>query len=227
MNNDPRNFMMRPAYVALILSTCVSPTLARAETMVASSLEWLTCEAEVVVVGRVERIVSTRGPGDVVYDDCTVAVAEIISGKLSSDRLVLCLRTLSAESPARAWLRSPDAMLLFLSRSQGHGSEKHLDGQFVPTSQQFPLSVFDLAAPGQYALDVRFNVLRDRNAILATCRSTAARLADHLRRNPAGSVEAERVETPVSSPAWNALYAGSACYLKAPKFMPSGLPKKP
>jgi hypothetical protein len=208
--------------LALIVATCVFPTLARAETTVGSSVEWLTCEATVVVVGRVERIVTTRGPGDVFYDDCTVEVTEIIKGKVEGGRLVFCLRTLSAESPAKAWMKSPEPVLLFLSTSERHGSEKHLDGMLVPTSLQVPLSVIDLAAPGKYVLDARFRVLADQKAILETCRKIAAQLADHLKRNPGGKVEARQLEAPLSSEAWRSLYAGSACYVKAPVFVAKG-----
>jgi hypothetical protein len=214
--------MGRFALFALIVSSCVFPTVCRAETIIGSSVEWLTCEAEVVVIGRVERIVTTRGPGDVFYDDCTVEVKEIIKGKVEGGRLVFCLRTLSAESPAKAWMKSPEPVLLFLSPSERHGSEKHLDGMLVPTSHQIPLSVIDLAAPGKYVLDARFKVLTDQKAILETCRKTAAQLADHLKRNPGGGVEAKQLEAPVSSEAWRSLYAGSACYVKAPVFVAKG-----
>ncbi len=214
--------MARIPLLALIVAMCVFPTLARAETTVGSSVEWLNCEADVVVVGRVERIVTTRGPGDVFYDDCTVEVKEIIKGKVEDARLVFCLRTLSAKSPAKAWMKSQEPVLLLLSRSKRHGSEKHLDGMLVPTSHQFPLSVIDLAAPGKYVLDARFKVLTNQKAILETCRKTAAQLADHLKRNPGGRVEARQLEAPLSSEAWRSLYAGSACYVKAPVFVAKG-----
>jgi hypothetical protein len=182
----------------------------------------LTCEADVVVVGSIAKIVTTRGPGSVLYDDCTVAVKETIRGKVEDKQLVFCLRTLSTESPARVWMKSQEPILLFLSKSKGHGSEKHLDDMLVPTSHQFPLSVIDLAAPGKYVLDARFKVLADQKAILETCRKTATQLADHIKRNPGGKVEAKQSEAPISSEAWTSLYGGSSCYVKVPVFLAQG-----
>jgi hypothetical protein len=195
----------------------------RAETVVASSLEWLTCQADVVVVGRLTRIVTSRGPGSVVYDDCTVAVEEIIKGQVAHRRLVFCFRDLSKESPARAWMMSEQPLLLFLSRSTDHGSEKHLDGMLVPTSRQFPLSVIDLAAPGkEVIIDRQFHVLSAKAAILETCRQTAKALTAHLDRNgmaPGAKVEVVRLEVGPDREAWRSLYNGSGCLLEVPAFM--------
>jgi hypothetical protein len=208
--------------LALIFAMCVFPTPARAETIVGSSVEWLTCEADAVVVGSIEKIVTTRGAGDVFYDDCTVRVKETIRGQVEDNQLVFCLRTLSTESPARAWMKSQEPVLLFLSKSKGHGSEKHLDDMLVPTSHQFPLSVIDLAAPGKYVLNKEFKVLAEQKAILETCRKTAEQLTDHIKRNPGVRVEEKHAEAPISSEAWTSLYAGSGCYVKVPVFLAKG-----
>jgi hypothetical protein len=212
--------MARSALVALAGLLSVFAITARAETVVGSSVEWLTCASDVVVAGRVERIVTTRGAGDVFYDDCTIVVQEVIKGKVEGDRLVFCLRTLSAESAAKAWMKSREPILLFLSKSVGHGSEKHLDNMLVPTSHQVPLSVIDLAAPGKFVLDTRFKVLTDKKVILDTCRKAAEQLAEHLKQNPGGNVTAAQLEVPPSSEAWGSLYAGSACFINAPAFGP-------
>jgi hypothetical protein len=214
--------MARSALVALAAWLWVFPITAQAETIVGSSVEWLTCASEVVVAGSIERTVTTRGPGDVFYDDCTVVVQEVIKGKIEGNRLVFCFRTLSADSTVKGWMKSTEPILLFLAKSKGHGSEKHLDNMLVPTSHQFPLSVINLAAPGKYVLDTRFAVLTDKKAILETCRKTAKQMADHLKRNPEGRVEARQLEVPLSSDAWRSLYAGSDCYVKAPVFVAKG-----
>jgi hypothetical protein len=209
--------MSRAAVIALAL-VWVSPATVAAETIVASSPEWLTCESDLVVVGRVEKIVTTRGGGDVFYEDCTVVVKEVIRGKVDGDRLVFCLRTLSAESPAKGWMKASEPVLFFLSKSTGHGSEKHLDDLLVPTSHQFPLSVIDLGAPGKSVLDTGFNVLTDKKEILDTCRKTAEQLALYLKQNPGKTVTAVQLDVPISSAAWDVLYSGSACFIKAPSF---------
>lgn len=216
--------MTRLSLLTLLVSAWAACPFARAETFVGSSVEWLTCAADVVVVGRIEKIATKRGPGAVVYDDCTVTVQESIKGKIKDKSLVFCLRSLSPDSPARAWMKSRGQLLLFLSESKDHGSEKHLDHMLVPTSHQVPLSVIDLAAPGKYVLDTHFKVLKDRKAILEACRKTADRLVDYRKKNPGRAVEAERLEAPLDSEAWHALYHGSSCYVKAPVF--AAKPKK-
>src|ERR1043166_909640 len=215
----PQEFdMIRTALVASLVSVCLFPVAARAEVIVGSSVEWMTCASDVVAVGRIEKVVTTRGPGDVFYDDCTVTVQEVIKGKVAGNQLVFCLRTLTAESAAKGWMKSQEPILLFLSKSQEHGSETHLDNMLVPTTDQFPMSVIDLAAPGKFVMDTRFKVLTDKKAILSTCRKAAEQFAEHVKKNPGGKVGLEHMKVPVSSEAWRSLWAGSSCLLKAPVF---------
>jgi hypothetical protein len=205
-----------------LLALALSGSFARAETMVGSSLEWLTCESDVVVVGRIKKIVTTRGPGSVFYDDCTVAVEEVIKGKVVDRMVVFCFRSLAKESPARSWMKSEQPLLLFLSESRDHGPEKRLETMLVPASGQAPLSVIDLAAPGKYVIDRQFTVLSEKSAILETCRSTVKRLNEHLKKSfvdPQTKVKEVRLEVPTGSSAWRSLYWGSVCYLKVPGFM--------
>jgi hypothetical protein len=210
--------MSRAALIVVALVLWVSPATVRAEVIVASSIDWLTCASDVVVVGRVEKIVTTPGGGDVLYEDCTVAVQEVIRGKVAGDRLVFCLRALHPETPAKRWMKSSEPILLFLSKSTGHGREKHLDDMLVPTSDQFPLSVIDLAAPGKAVLNTHFDVLTDKKVILSTCRKTAEHYALYRKHNPGKKITATQLEVPMSSTAFEVLYGGSACYIKAPAF---------
>ena len=53
---------------------------AQGENRGTDSVEWMTCASSVVIVGKVKNVTSTKGPGDVVYDDCTVEVSETIKG---------------------------------------------------------------------------------------------------------------------------------------------------
>jgi hypothetical protein len=185
--------------------------------MVGSSLEWLTCASELVVVGKIEKVETTRGPGDVLYDDCTVKVTEMLKGK-PRERVVFCLRLLSAESPVRAWMKSQEGVLLFLSPSTDTGPEKRLDGMLIPTTAQIPLSVVDLSAP-QPLFDARFTRVANRLAILDTVRKTVKALEEHRKVAPDATVKPESVQAPIDSEVWKTLYAGSAVYLVIPDFM--------
>jgi hypothetical protein len=210
---------------ALLLVGWASTPL-RAESIVGSSLEWLTCASEVVVVGQVEKVDTTRGPGAVLYDDCTVKVLATIKGK-PKDRLVFCLRRLAADSsaeacksPAEAWMKSKEGVLLFLSPSTDHGPEKRLEGMLIPTTAQFPLSVVNLSSPEERLFDARFRRVGGRKAILDTVRKAAEALAAHRKADPKAEVKAEHAEAPLDSEAWRALYAGSSVHLKVPDFLP-------
>jgi hypothetical protein len=201
---------------------------AQAELMVGSSLEWLTCSSAVVVVGQIEQIDTTRGPGSVLYDDCTVKVVQTIKGK-PKDRLVFCLRRLAADSspeacksPAQEWMKSKEGVLLFLSPSKDNGPEKRLDGMLVPTKAQLPLSVVNLSSPEERLFDARCRRVTGRKAILDTARKAADAYAAHLKANPKAEVKAEYVEAPTDSDAWRALYAGSSVSLKVPDFLAPG-----
>src|SRR5262249_34133631 len=208
-----------------LLALALSGSFAWAETMVGSSLEWLTCESDVVVVGRITKIVTTRGPGSVFYDDCTVAVEEVIKGKVVDRMVVFCFRSLAKESAARSWMKSEQPLLLFLSESRDHGPEKRLENMLVPVSREAPLSVIDLAAPGKYVIDRRFNVLSEKSPILETCCNTVQRMNEYLKKSsvdPQTKVKEIKLEVPTGSNAWRSLFAGSACYLKVPGFMTLG-----
>jgi hypothetical protein len=200
-----------------VLAVGFTAARAEAETIVGSSLEWLTCASDVVVVGKIEKIETTRGPGDVLYDDCTVQVSEVLAGK-PRDRVVFCLRLLSAESPARAWMKSREGLLLFLSPATNNGPEKRLDGMLVPTSSQFPLAIVDLSAP-QALFDMRFNRVAGRAAILDAVRKSAKALEEHRKAKPNAAIRPATVEAPIGSEAWKALYAGSAVCLAIPDFL--------
>src|SRR4051794_19627 len=91
MEGDMSRRSLFAACLALVYFAWLCPP-AGAFVIRQSSLEWLTCEAEVVVVGKIETIVTTRGAYDIIYDDCTVVVEEVLKGK-AGKRLVFCFRT--------------------------------------------------------------------------------------------------------------------------------------
>lgn len=193
----------RVALVALLGMLCGA---ARAEIMVASSIEWLTCTSEVVAVGKIEKITITKGVHSVIYEDCVVQVDEVLKGDMKGKKLTFCLRTLSANPTAKAFMNSKEGVLLFLSKSKDHGRETHLDNKYVPRSKHLPFSVIDLSNPPKDVFSKEMNILTDKDKILRIVRkwSTSA---------IAYSVD---YEVPFDSPIHQRLYAGSACYLWVP-----------
>lgn len=187
----------------------------RAEVAVGSSLEWHTCASELVVVGRVEKVVSTRAPkevGNVVSHEVTVEVKEVIKGK-AEGRITFYLDSYrdGDDNLLAACLRSSEPTLLFLTKSKDAGDK------LMPTKCDWMCPVFELASPGRYAFDRKGNIRAKKDAILKTCRDTATRLADHLKQYPNGRVVAKRVDAG-NTPADKVLYAGSATFLLVPEF---------
>src|SRR6185436_1386481 len=87
-----------------IAVSCVSA--ARAEIREAPSVEWLTCAAEVVVVGKISKITETKGPGDVTYEDCLVDLDRIVKGNFDGKPITFTLRRLGKQPTAQAWVNS-------------------------------------------------------------------------------------------------------------------------
>ena len=174
---------------------------ARAEIMAASSVECLTCQAELVLVGEVITIDQVRG-----YQDCTVVVHELIKGEVEGRALTLSLRSLSPQANAKPLLKTKSKLLLFLTRSKDHGSERHLDGKLVPVSGQFPLSVFDLSKLPTHVYSKDMRVISDPDALLTIVRKSAScAIPDSIW-----------VDVPGDSAIHQRLYSGSACYLAVP-----------
>jgi len=83
----------------------------------------------------------------------------------------------------------------------------------------FPLSVVNLARPGTYLINTRFEVLENGAEALRTVRDGLRALNDYQLSEKGKKPEVVRVEAPYGSEAHKILYAGSACYLDAPNFM--------
>jgi len=117
------------------------------EVRVAPSLEWLTCQAEVIVVGKIKTVTTTKGTGPVIYEDCVVQVEEVLKGQIKGGEVTFCLRSSSPNSGIRPSLNRKGDTLFFLSKSKGHGPKSHLNGKYVPTSLSPVLTILNLADP--------------------------------------------------------------------------------
>ncbi len=103
--------MRYSSLLVLLTLPSLPSTPVHAEVNDGDSVEWLTCSSELVVLGRVERIVTTSGPGDFYYEDCTVAVGEVIQGGAVGERVTFCLRSSGPESRVRGWMKSRESIL--------------------------------------------------------------------------------------------------------------------
>ena len=176
------------------------------EIRIAPSLEWITCQAEVIVVGKVKTVTTTKGTGPVIYEDCVVQVEEVLKGQIKAGGVAFCLRSSSPDSGMKALLNRKGETLFFLSKSKGHGPESHLNGKYVPTSLAPVLTILDLANPPKYIYSRDMVGLTVRDRILKVVREWSKSRIVHSLCSEVGH----------DSPIHRELYSGSACYLVVP-----------
>ncbi len=181
-------------------------TGASAETAVVTSLEWLTCSAELIVVGKIDAITTVKGPNDVAYEDCLVNVQRVIKGRVEGKQLAFTLRQLGGVPTARPLLKSKASALLFLSKSKNNGPEHRLDGQWVPTTGYITPPVIDLSRPAESVYTKDMKPASDIDALLKTVERWAKSRIEHSMS----------VEVPFDSPIFSKLWGGSAVLMIVP-----------
>ena len=92
--------------------------VARAEFDIVDSLEWMAIDAPLIIRGRVTEFKDTKGPDGVTYRDITVAVAEVIKGKLEEKSVEVRLRLLGENRAGLAWKEVGHPYLLFLRKGR-------------------------------------------------------------------------------------------------------------
>lgn len=177
-----------------------------AEIRVATSLEWLSCSAEAIVIGKISNLTTERGPGDVTYEDCVVAVEQVLKGDPNARQIAFTLRRIGASPTARPLTKSREGVLLFLSKSKDHGLERRLDDRWVPTIHYETPSIIDLSMPLEDIYSKEMKIVTDKEELLKIVREWA--------KSPVK--QSLRWELPYGSPLFRKLYGGSACYLIVP-----------
>jgi hypothetical protein len=209
----------RYSRVGLFIGLVLFAIPARAEITGASSMEWLVYSSEVIAVGKIVDVKLSKGPGEVIYEDCILQVTELIKSPVAGSELAFTVRRFERDQSAVEWQRDDTELLVFLSPSKNHGGEKHLDGALVPTSRHFPLSLVNLSEPGKYIFDINFNLLKTRANILKVTRTALQLISNYLQANGELSIKRHYLKVPANSEAYQSLYAGSSCYLHVPGFM--------
>jgi hypothetical protein len=171
-----------------------------AEISAEPSIEWITCESEVITIGKITDIKVTKGIYSVIYEDCTVQIDKILKGNVQEKELMFCLRTTSSKPTAKEFMNSKDGVLLFLSKSKNRGQEQHLDDMFVPKF------MIDLSNLQKNVFSKEMVILKDKDRILEIVKEWSNSKIAH----PLWS------KVPFNSGIWEQIYAGSSCYLIVP-----------
>lgn len=186
-----------------------------AEIMGTDSVEWLTCSSSVVVVAKVQSVASFNGPGDVVYDDCTLEVVEAIKGTAAKE-LEFTYRNVGRGETA--WKTVNEELLIFLSVWKDHYTdeqarlltdpyhETRMHKRLVPTRDYRPFSIILLSDLPKLLFDKEMQPVAGREPLLALCRQWSKSAIKHSIQEDA----------PWDSAVFKALYVGSSVFLNVP-----------
>lgn len=212
-NNDGLGKWMFRTGIALLAAFLV-PTPLEAELSVTSSVEWLTCSSKIVAVGRMPKIASVKGPGEVIYEDCLLTVSESIKGDVGKE-VAFSYRHFPEKE--EDWKKPGQELLVFLSVwEDGYTDEQarnglssdtdmRMHGKLVPTGMHSSFCIMTLSRL-TYLFDKDMVRLADRDSVLALCRKWAASPIIHSVHK----------DVPPDSEVWRKYYAGSAVWLEVP-----------
>jgi hypothetical protein len=199
------------AFVSLSVAAKVVP-----DDTCAPSLEWLTCAADVVVVGQVkklERKIERMPISDHHFDECTLLVKDVIRGDIRPGQpLVFAFNGGQVDSYVKKEMQSKAGILVFLYKTN--------EGNLRPVPcETYP--IVGLTAPGPYTIDRKFRVVKDGKEVLDICRDVAKKWSDHVKKNPDAlrNLRGESVPIPPGTAAYARLIRGGNCDLLVPKFL--------
>jgi len=201
---------------------------AQAEINIVDSLEWMAMDAPLIVRGRVTEVKDTKGPGDATYRDVTIAVDEVIKGKLGEKAVVVRLRLFTEDKAGLAWKESGHSYLFFLRKGRAADDEALADRWVLRDARQ---SAVDLDKPEKtYFADMTKAGKADD--ILKAVREYAKKESKFPEVDEPNYFKPQagylRLEVPFASEIHGELYGGSACYLNVPadeKYRPLAMKK--
>lgn len=189
-----------------VLVTSLLPTRAHAEINRAESIEWATADADLVIRGSVESSTPCAAPMAAGWFDVTFNVAETIKGK-ASKRITVRLQHVGGEQPDE-WQAKKRNLLLFAVKASRRANDKDYNkATWALRAGLGDSAVFVLdekQVTRAFARD--FTVLETRDAILAAVRAAA----------PSKANKSQQLDVPSESPAFQALWGGSAVWLYVP-----------
>lgn len=152
-------------FLALLLILTAGGT-AHAWVLSATSLEWLTCSAEAIIVGTISEIATSRGPHQVEYETCIVDVRQVLKGDVEGKRIAFTLRRLGASPTVQPLAQSKASVLLFLSKSKPDEMEGPLQDKWVPTESHVTPAIVDLSTPPKKVHAKGWKIVDDKNEVL-------------------------------------------------------------
>lgn len=108
-----------------------------AEIIVSPSIEWITCESDLVLMVKIEKINFAEPSQKVTYDNITFEIDEVLKGALNRKTIQLKIRSNYAKPINDDLADSANKFLIFLKKSDE-------ENKYIPSSSQFPLSIINI-----------------------------------------------------------------------------------
>jgi hypothetical protein len=216
--------------LTLLVGISIAPA-SRAEIHLAFSLEQMTVEADIIVLGVITNIEVTKGLGKKLPAGklaCTLKISSTLKVQQDADDpgKVAFFTADGLHKKALYSLMAKKAEVLFFFRQTKQaytlGKGKGSFGLWLLHEFETAPYFVDLASlPAQYTLSAKgFAQPKTRAQVIQVVADTVDGQEKALKNN---SVKATRklgfMEVPFESEAYGALYSGSSCYLYAPKLL--------
>ncbi len=197
---------MRTAVLALVILGSVA-RWTTAEINMADTIEWVTADSDVVIVGSVTQV-TKRQAGAVVWYDTTIRPTETLKGSVGSPgaSVQVAIRYVSGDTPEQ-WKTRKAELVVFLVGSKRRIADDKDYGKapYALRASHGDAGVYDLGRPIA-AYTAAFGLLTKRDELVAAVRAAA-------RSN---ATKAHKLDAPFDSAAGKALWAGSTVWLYVP-----------
>jgi hypothetical protein len=190
---------MRIATLAILILAALT-RWTTAEINSADTLEWISADATVIAVGKVEKA-AKRGGNQLDYYDLTVRVTEGIKGGPGPTITFV----MWGDDKTVALKGREVLVFLVAGKRYANHHKPFANEKWVPRTGGNTTGVYDLAKPAR-AFTASFGVIDKRAELLAAVRVAAKSTA----------TKAQRVDAPYDSPAFQALYGGSTVWMFLP-----------
>jgi hypothetical protein len=189
----------------ILLALGLFAICANAEINGADTIQWMTADSDVVVIGSVRGATERQGKSSGIYSDMTIRVTETLKGA-PRDTLQVTMARSTWEKP-EPWMTDRSEVMFFMLNSSRMVTLDLKDYANTP----FALwggsrGVYVLGDSKMKAYTIEFGVITDRDSLIAAVRAAARSTA----------TKSHTVDTPVGTPAFHSLWGGSAVWLQFP-----------
>ena len=127
--------MLKILYIIFLIFIVSSQIYA--ETIVSSSIEWITCQSDVIITGKIENMVVANPSPLIAYNLITVKIDKVLKGNITDRKLVFELNSSDTKTIKENLNKSDGSFVIFLKKTAD--TEK----KYIPTSSQSPLFNFE------------------------------------------------------------------------------------